>query len=506
MRAIPLLFLVLLLASQAAAQQPASSAAPKSTTTAAPSAAPAASSAAPSAPAPAADAEPELPPGHPPTGGSAGHGAMGQGPQDVVRQDASVEVGSIEVTIDDGEGKPVADVPVTLAIKYETVEEGARESTIPAKSDAEGRVRFTGQKTGRAYQYRVVANRDGASFPSRPFGLSQQSGMRVVLHTYAPITRLEEVPLVVDAVVMLELKDGNIAITHLLRMVNLGKNAFITQGIVMPLPSDASAFKEEESSDGIGVEQEGSSLLLKGTFPPGQSEATYRYQVPIDGSALRVRLSLPPRVVASRIMLGASPDMSLEVAGYPAAAVNRVGEGKRVLETGQRIDIQGGMEGLLSDVAPHMLDIRIGGIPTPGPERMIALFLVGLVVAAGAYHTYRNREQDQGLDTDQRDDLIEARTALLNEMATLERARKAGDVGPQSYERLRNALLDALARIQTRLEESSAAKARHSAALQRASAPRKATTKAAKTTGVAAAPGKAGRAGGKRKRGNKGRS
>jgi hypothetical protein len=192
---------------------------------------------------------------------------------------------------------------------------------------------------------------------------------------------------------------------------------------------------------------------MTGTFPPGEAEMTYRYQVPLGGeTAQRVRLPLPPRVVASRVVIGAGPNMGMQVAGYPNAKPSRWHDGKRVLETSKKVDAQRGMQTLLSNTAPDLLDIQLSGLPMPGPQRKIALFLALASMLGGALYFSQLKGQ-RNLLAEQREDFEEARDALLAEIARLERARNRSEVGPRMYDKLRGALLDALARIVSKLEQ-----------------------------------------------------
>jgi hypothetical protein len=57
------------------------------------------------------------------------------------------------------------------------------------------------------------------------------------------------------------------------------------------------------------------------------------------------------------------------------------------------------------------------------------------------------------LAEDAREDLVQARDALLDELVALERAKIRGQVGPKTYERVRAAMLDALANVVAELDE-----------------------------------------------------
>ena len=440
------LFVIVVLtwAGLAIAQQPATSA----TATA---------SAASAAPSVSASAAPQLPPGHPPPGQMpAGHPPPGHGSQNTVQNrtvvDPELPPGTIDVQILDATGKPVPHAPITLGILFSSVTEGEKRDRKAVVADAEGRYRFTDMKWGVGTSYRVTSNLEEASFGSDPFGLKDTAGVRTVLHVFKPVKTLAQAAFVMEAIVLLEIKEDSIAVNHLVRTVNVGDVAFISD-IRVPLPNNFKAFTTQEQMGGHGVSEEDGSLVLHGTFPPGQAEVTYRYMIPLEGGdEQRLRLPMWPRVIATRVVMGAGPDMKMEIAGFPAARAGRWHDGKRVLETQRKADVRLGMQSLMANLDPQFIDVKLSGIPTPGPSRLIALMLMALAVCGGSYYLYWSKLAGASQKTEEHADLAEARDALLDELAALEQARNKGDVGPQSYKRLRDALLDALARIVTRLD------------------------------------------------------
>jgi hypothetical protein len=90
-------------------------------------------------------------------------------------------------------------------------------------------------------------------------------------------------------------------------------------------------------------------------------------------------------------------------------------------------------------------------LPTPGPGRWVAAVLAALALVGAAAYLVQSRGSTE-LPDDAREDLLDAREALLREIVELERARRRGDIGPKTYERIRGALLDSLARIVSMLE------------------------------------------------------
>jgi hypothetical protein len=435
--------------------QPASSAAPKATPKAAGSAA-------------AAGASAKLPPGHPPPGAAPPPGAMPPGhrapppsrgsqgggfspPKDRVMVGQDLPAGVIDVQIVDGSEKPLANAPISLTILKNTVTEGESKRDITGHADEKGHYHFKGLPTGTGISYRVTSTRDEAIFVSTPFGLKDKNGVRVLLHSFESIRELADAPFVIEAVVLLDVKQDSIAVNHLLRTLNIGRQAYVATGIRIPLPEGAKAFDKGESEAGIGMVESDGAMELVGTFPPGEGEMTYRYNVPFDGDEANLKIPLPPRVVASRVVVGAGPQMSLEVTGYPEAQIGRWQDGKRVLQTTKQSSSRTGLAGLMQNTSPQILNIKLAGLPSSGMAPTVALILA-IVAGLGGFGYLFTHRDERTLAEDQREDLEEAQLALLGEFELLEKSRRRGDIGPRTYKRLRLALLDALARIVTRLE------------------------------------------------------
>jgi hypothetical protein len=442
------------------AQQPAPKAPSSAAASAAASAPHPGASASASAPAPSS----ELPPGHPPTGEMPpGHPPTGEVPADHPQQapkripdrvapDEELAPGTIDVLILDGDDQPVPRVPITLGILFNSVSTGESRERRVVTTDDDGFYRFEGLKFGSGIAYRITTDNGPASFGSQPFGLTDQGGMKVILHRYDADTTLEESRILMEAIVVLDIKQDAIAINHLVRVMNFSNRAFVATDVRVPFPPDYQGFDKEETMNGAGIIERDGAMEFTGTFPPGQTETSFRYQVPLAfGSDQKLRLPLPPRVARSRVILKAGKGMGLAVAGFPAAEEGRLNDGSRMLFTTFAPQTEAEMMRLLESVSPITLDVSIQGLPTPGPKRIVAVLLAVLAIAGGAFYLHRRREAGD-LAPDQREDLEHARDTLLGEIALLEKMHQRGEVGPRSYETLRNQLLEALARIIGQLE------------------------------------------------------
>jgi len=138
--------------------------------------------------------------------------------------------------------------------------------------------------------------------------------------------------------------------------------------------------------------------------------------------------------------------MNLTLAGYPKAERKTDQLGKSFLVTKTQITSEDYLKAKF--LSPPSATIT--GLPSRPWASYLAVFLsLGAVITGLGYLIVRKRT---GLTNEAREDLKEARSSLLIEFALLEKAFKRGDIGPKTYERLRVAMLDALAGILDRLD------------------------------------------------------
>jgi len=241
--------------------------------------------------------------------------------------------------------------------------------------------------------------------------------------------------------VYVETRDDVFQFEVLARYGNRSSKSWVPEDASMRLPSGFKAFKAGESMDDVRFEEDpGRGVKLRGTFSPGQHQASFRFQVPrnADDSA-SFNFGLPPHVGEARFIAEAAPGMQLDVEGFEKVQTDVSQTGQRVLVT-RRQAVRGEVNGL-----PHFT-AQLSGIPTPGPGRWIAVIiaaaLAGLGVAAFRGKVGSETQADlQGRDAER------ARNVLLDEIVDLTRARREERVGPSTYESARRVLVDALSRI-----------------------------------------------------------
>jgi hypothetical protein len=411
----------------------------------------------------------ELPEGHPQVGGNphggnphgdmhgddgphGGRGEFFEAPPDTAIDDPSLPPGTIVLTIKDAEDKPLPKTSVVIGILESSVAKGDSRKRRTVETDAEGTAQVDGLSVGGGTSYRISTTRDGGSFASQPFSLSSKAGKRVVVHAYQSTNNVENVLVGMQAFVFVSLREDALSVEHMFNIFNIGPTAWVPDlnGAKMTLPDTYKAFNTSDAMTDVKfVEGKDKDASLVGTIGPGQNEANFRYHVPLAGSERQTfRIALPPRVGEVRVFSEAGKTMGLEVNGFPSAQKQRGRDGRKVWITARQA--APGEHGIKT------LDITITGLPTPGPGRWIAV--LAALSALGLMAVYLVKQQDPNTAEDTRGDLIEARDALLGEFVTLEKAHRKGDIGPKTYQRLRTALLDALARIESRLDEVRAAR------------------------------------------------
>lgn len=363
--------------------------------------------------------------------GTNGHEGMLQVPEDRATEDPSLPRGTLAVQVLDREGRPLASTPVTIGVLYNSVAKGESRKHVTATTNDEGVARLDDLETGSAVAYRPMVLSDGATFSAMPFRLPDESGMRAVLHVYPVVSDLDAALIVSQSMIYVEVKDDRVQVQQAFRIYNFGKSAWVPKDLLVPLPEDFTAFTSQQGMSDVGVEAVAKKgVRLRGTFGPGQHLLEFRWQLPYSGApSVRFDVGMAPHVAAARVLTPASRDMKLEVPGFPRPEATSDGMGQRMLLTERQVRRE--------DPSLSKIEVIIKDLPTEGPGKILATALAGAGVLAGIVlgakrAGSRDRERE--------------RRRILSDIEELERARSHGDLGPKTYERARQDLLDELAR------------------------------------------------------------
>jgi hypothetical protein len=374
-----------------------------------------------------------MPPGHPPIGATPDgmQAAPGEGGQipDSVMMAGDLPPGTIEARIVDESDRPLAGVEARLGILRQTVAEGEERTHRTAITGADGIVRFERLETGSDHTYRVTVRREPAEYASAPFNLTRETGARALLHVYPATSDISQAVVGFSGVVVVEPRDDVFQFQVMFRVFNMGRVTWVPNEVTLAMPAGFKAFTPQESmTDARFVADDGRVKLL-GTFSPGEQDVSFTFQVPNDHDEnVEFRLGMPPHVAEIRVVAEAARD--------PAQMTPSPG-GQRVLRAGRRIRA--------GEPPLQQLTLRLTGVPTPGPGRYIAALLAAAAALIGLASAVARPEHDRRAlerDTEQ------ARRLLLDELVALEKAKRADQVGPRTYDATRRTLLDALARLE----------------------------------------------------------
>jgi hypothetical protein len=350
-------------------------------------------------------------------------------PADVSEASPGVLRGVISATIVNEKGMPLVGTQVRLGILFQKIAEGESRSEKFAQADSTGSVRFTDLPSGTDHAYRVTVQSGSASYQTSPFNLRQDMGQRVVLHVFPSTPDIERAMIGMRGYMYIETRDDVFQFEVLFRVFNVGQITWVPKDVVIQLPQGFKAFKAQDAMTDVRFEAvDGVGARLKGTFSPGQQEASFRFQMPkSDEESASFHMTLPPHVAEMRVIAEASSAMNLEVDGFQPPVPTANQNGQRVLVSVKQLTRRD--EELKDFVA------TLSGIPVPGPGRWVAV-LVALCMAIGGVFAARGAFDDAGSGKDVAADKKRAREILLGELVALEAARRADKIGPRSCELL----------------------------------------------------------------------
>jgi hypothetical protein len=396
-----------------------------------------AQSAAPSASAPPPAAAPSA---NSPHGGGGGlPNGMFEPPPDTADADDRLPEGTIEISILDGDNRPVPRTNVTLGVLHQSVAKGeSREHKNAATSDA-GIVTFDHLEPGSGIAYRVSVAAEGATFAATPFQLPLGKGFKVGLHVYPVTHDINQALVVMQSILYAEMKDDRVQLQQALTVYNFGRVAWVPSDLILGLPENFTALSGTQQMSDIGVDPiEKQGARIRGTFAPGRQDIEFRWQIPYGGEKdVTIRETLPPHIADARVIAAASQQMRLVVEGFPEAQSHNDQQGQHVLVTEKQLR--------RDDPPLKEIHVELRDIPTPGPARVIATFLSGLGVLVGLGIAIATRQPAKSSARAKAEGKAE-RAELLAELEDLERAHRAGEIGPKTYDRARREIIDALAR------------------------------------------------------------
>ena len=343
--------------------------------------------------------------------------------------DAELPAGTITVEIVDATGAPVSKQAVQLGVMEQS---GGRDGKACVTDDL-GTCSFDALLTDSKHSYRVNVPYEGARYSSTPFRIEADKGQRVRVVRLATTSDDRRIFQVLGRT-MIEFRDDRAHVQQEARLANLGDTTYVFPegGMSIRLPAGFKAFDSGTVMTDQRLAATDDGLDLSGSIPPGRVDLMWAYDIPVGGASMMIEQPVPFSTMEYQVISDYVDGMTMEVEGFQVA---------RVHEGGDRRFLVAGMMRRPGDAPIDPLRIHIRGIPGGGPLPYFAAAIAMIFFILGLWLLFRPLDQT-GILAKVRDD---RRAELLDEIAGLERQRKAESIGPSFYEHRRRELTDELA-------------------------------------------------------------
>ena len=294
-----------------------------------------------------------------------------------------------------------------------------------APTDESGRAIFAALGPGKTAVASVTV--DGETVKSQPFQVPARGGLRVIIavgldgaaagSTATPggapaAPQTPAVPATPGTVVLgtqwrtvVDFADEKLEVFHIFEFVNAAAGPVsVPEPLKIAMPADAEQVTLLQGSTPQARVFE-RQLVVAGPFAPGRTVAQVAYRLPITGARHEIALTLPVASMATNVIVRRLGETHLAAPALPQSREADV-EGKKFF-TGTGPGIKAG----------ETLTLVVEGLPHhPTWPRYTALFLAGLIVAAGLWVMF-----GVPVDVPTRIKGLEARrTALLARLQRLE--------------------------------------------------------------------------------------
>jgi hypothetical protein len=369
---------------------------------------------------------------------------------------------------------PVGDVaPASVAVR---VVRGALTNVIPnqpvdlvggaapvtVKTNEEGRAEFTGLTPGT--RVRAVTTVDGERIESLEFGVPKTGGIRLLLVASDPAGAVRERPpgavlepplpeappqpgtvvLGGESRFVFEIGEDGLNVFNILQVVNTQKSPVQTAPLVFELPDAAEHASVLEGSSSHAVVA-GKRVTISGPFAPGPTVVQFAYTLPIRGSEMTVRQTVPAALTQLTVLVQRIGEMHVTSEQFAQHRDMSTDGQAYILGQGPALE------------AGDTITLALTGLPAASVwPRNLALSLAVIILVAGGWMAARPRRAiaDAGHRARQ---LQARRDRLFGQLTELEKQHTAGAVDTDRYAARRRELVSALERVYEELDEHAAA-------------------------------------------------
>jgi hypothetical protein len=110
--------------------------------------------------------------------------------------------------------------------------------------------------------------------------------------------------------------DHWIHVQVMVRVLNIGDNAWVAKGVNAGIPPGASDFESDTGFPDPELELGDGELRLRGTFPPGQRDMSCLFDLPLTTSEVRLAFRPWPRTAEVRVIAVAERLGTMSIDGF----------------------------------------------------------------------------------------------------------------------------------------------------------------------------------------------
>jgi hypothetical protein len=347
--------------------------------------------------------------------------------------------GTLELELLDEQQKPLAGVAVRLgAVALDSPANAEHVKVHQAVSDAQGRARFEGLRTGAGMGYAAVFDRAGTRVSTEPFRMLDESGMRGKLLALTQTDDTSVLRIDNRSRIAIDVREDNVTVMMALVFQNVSKQSYDPgpRGLVVPLPKEAVSAQEIEGGAQMEIVADGAHIHT--VIPPNgagnfATQAMFGYVLPAQGStSVEVRQPIPVLMDRPLIIVPEKSGLTVSAPGLEPLEeqTNRAGE-KLKLFTVPQVPASG------------VLALTVSGVPSHDRSgaRWVSVLWLLLVAAAIVWARPRGAARDAHAA---KEALVQRRERLFADLLGLERRRRNQSAADPDLERRRRELMTSL--------------------------------------------------------------
>ena len=356
----------------------------------------------------------------------------------VGKPDKTVPSGTVIVKAQDGDGKPLASVEVSLAM-MRAGEEGAKQ--YKSRTNDQGEAKFEGLDAKPTSGYLAEVLRDGTRYAGKPFKMVENMGTRVVIEVRPVSKDVKQLQIGAGSHFILEITDDAVQVVEVWRLQNLGTTAVdLPGGLHLPLPDKAVSVSPGPQSP-PQFTAAGHEAVYKGPIQPGDTELQVMFVLAYQGGRLDIKQPTPVPFTELNIVTEKMDNVAIE---SPTVLTSEA----RELQ-GRPLMLYRGA----GSTAGGEISLTMTGLPHSNPifRFLAAGAAVLILLGFGAYAV-----GGANLGASVREKLEQRRDHLMEELAALEKKHRESGESDGKRQKKRDELTEKLAKLYKEIDEVSA--------------------------------------------------